>query len=94
MKEIIYTEHLILRLKLRKIPFDYSKMIYSSPEQSYYDVIEGNHIAIKKLKYNSRLRNMLIAYEVIDSEIRIITIHPITDDKINSRLVSGRWKNE
>lgn len=91
MVRIIYTEHLKLRLRVRKIPFNYPKNIFKSPEQKFFDVSEGNSIAIKKLYYNKKLRNMMIVYEKKNETIEIITIHPITDEKIINRVIKGRW---
>ena len=86
-----YTDHLKLRLRIRRIPEDCPKKIYENPEQKFFDNLEGNYIAIKKLHYNKKSRNMMIAYEIKDNEIEIITIHPITDEKIINRVLSGRW---
>jgi len=95
MINVKFTEHLKLRLKVRKIPEGYPNRIYGNPEQRFFDNIEGTFIAIKKLHYNKKLRNMMIAYEEKGNEIEIITIHPITDEKIINRIISGRWtKNE
>jgi len=95
MRDITYTEHLTLRLKIRKIPYEYPKEIFNNPEQKFYDIVEGTYIAIKKLKYNKKERNMMIAYEKEGNSIQIITIHPIKDEKIINRKISGRWiKNE
>jgi len=91
MPAIIYTPHLELRLKIRKIPQDYPKRIYEEPNQTFYDQVERNHIAIKKLKYNKKMRNTMIAYEKKNDTIEIITIHPITDEKIINRALNGRW---
>ena len=93
--EIIYTNHLKLRLKVREIPEDYPKLIYKNPEKKFFDNVEEAYISIKKLKYNNKLRNMMIAYEIKDEKIEIITIHPISDEKIKNRILTGRWiKNE
>ncbi|MBI4116275.1 hypothetical protein HY449_00860 [Candidatus Pacearchaeota archaeon] len=63
--------------------------------RNFFDKIERTHIAIKKLKYNDKLRNMMIAYEAYGERIEIVTIHPISDEKITNRLFNGRWiKNE
>lgn len=91
MVKIHYTEHLKLRLKIRKIPEDYPKKIYKNPEQIFFDNLERRFIAIKKLHYNKKLRNMMIAYKEKDGEIEIVTIHPITDEKIINRIISRRW---
>lgn len=89
--EITYTNHLILRLNIRRIPLGYPEIIYRYPQQKFFDNIEGNFIAIKKLKYNGKLRNMMIAYETKDEKIEIITIHPINDEKIRNRILTKRW---
>ncbi len=92
MPKLYYTNHLKLRLKLRKIPNNYPKIIYENPEQKFFDNIEKTKIAIKRLKYNNKLKNMMIAYEEKYDKDEIITIHPISDEKIMNRILSGRWK--
>lgn len=89
--EITYTDHLILRLNIRKIPREYPGIISRYPQQKFFDNIEGNYIAIKKLKYNGKLRNMMVAYDIKDGKIEIITIHPISDEKIRNRILTKRW---
>ena len=54
MLQIEYTDHLKLRLKIRKIQEDYPRRIYKNPEQTFYDNIEKTSIAIKKLYYNRK----------------------------------------
>lgn len=92
MSEIIYTDHLRLRLNIRKIPYEYPKIIYSDADQRFFDVLEGKDIAVKKLKYTRRIRNMMIAFEKKGNVVEIVTIHPISDEKILNRIMSGRWK--
>lgn len=92
MADIVYTDHLKLRLKIRKISYDYPNIIFNEPEQEFFDRVEENYIAIKKLKYSNKERNMMIAYEKKGSDIEIITIHPIKEEKIINRTISGRWK--
>ena len=95
MVKVEYTGHLKLRLKVRKIPGEYPQKIYESPEQRFFDNVEKTFIAIKRLHYNKKLRNMMIAYEEKEGKIEIVTIHPITDEKIVNRIMSKRWtKNE
>lgn len=95
MTNIIYTEHLKLRLKIRKIPYEYPEIIFNNPEQKFFDKVEETYIAIKKLVYNRKERNMMIAYEKNGNDVEIVTIHPIREEKIINRTISGRWiKNE
>jgi len=88
---IKYTEHLKRRLKFRNIPTNYPKEIYLNPEKRFYDITEDRNISIKKLRYNGKIRNMMIAYDLRPKHIEIVTIHPITDGKIDNRLSSKRW---
>jgi hypothetical protein len=91
MKVVKYTNHLKLKLKIRRFPKDYPSIIFQSPEQEYLDIVEKKRIAIKRLKYNKKIRNIMIAYEETNGEVEIITIHPISDEKILDRKLSGRW---
>ncbi|MBI2135957.1 hypothetical protein HYU06_02720 [Candidatus Woesearchaeota archaeon] len=91
MAIISYTDHLNLRLTVRKISYSYPRKIYEKPEQNYFDNTENNFISIKKLYYNKKVRNIMIAYEKTGNRVNIITIHPITDEKIINRLINGRW---
>jgi len=90
--EIVYTEHLKLRMKVREIPFDYPKKILEFPDKLFFDVLGGRKIAIKKLKYGGVFKNIMIAYDVCSDRIEIVTVHPISDEKILNRIISGRWK--
>ena len=95
MKKLIKTDHLSLRLKVRKIPEDYPEKIYLAPEQKYFDTVEKTNICIKRLRYNSKIRHMMIAFEETADLVRIITIHPIREESIINRVIRGRWmKNE
>ncbi len=89
--KIVYTDHLKLRLQIRKIPFEYPKIILENPENSFFDLSDNRRIAIKRLKYNGKLRDLMIAYDITDNRIEIITIHPISNEKIINRMMSGRW---
>lgn len=91
MVKFFYTEHLKLRLKVRHIPEEYPKKIYENPNQRFFDNLEKTFIAIKTLEYNKKLRNMMIAYEQKEGKIEIVTVHPITDEKIINRILSCRW---
>ena len=91
MVEVIYTDHLETRLKLRNIPKDYPKEIFLDPEQEFYDNTEDTYISIKKLFYNGKIRNMMIAYQKKRTVFQIITIHPISDEKIINRVINSRW---
>lgn len=93
--KIILRPHLKIRLKERRIPQNYPRKILTTPEVKYFDTLTGHLIAVKHLLYNEKLRPMAVAYDIIGSEIQIITIHPISEQEIKNRLIKIRWiKNE
>ncbi len=94
MKKIFYTPHLKLRLNVRKFPENYPRLVYKNPEMKFFDNLEKNKIAVKRLKYGNGIRNIMIAYEENKDKISIITIHPISDEKIINRTLSGRWTED
>ena len=89
--KITYTKHLEARLKARKIPKEYPKRIYLEPEHKFFDNLTETMIAIKKLYYNKKTRAMMIAYKEKQGKTSIITIHPITEEKIINRIINQRW---
>lgn len=91
MKKLVYTEHLKLRLRLREIPEGYPHAIFDNHERRYYDVLDRTWIYIKKLEYNGKIRNMIIACREESETVDVITIHPMTDEKIINRVLKGRW---
>lgn len=90
--KIVYSAHLKRRLKERKIPQSYPREIISNPEQEYIDNITNYRISVKKLFYAEKIRSMVVAYDIIESGIEVITIHPISDSEIKNKVKAGRWK--
>lgn len=94
MRRIVYTNHLKHRLRIRRIPDKYPRQIFHSPDQTFSDTLDRHSIAIKKLRYNRKDRNMMIAYTQKNSTVEIITIHPIAEEKIINRVICGRWTKQ
>lgn len=90
--KIVYRPHLTRRLQERNIPISYPKKIFQAREEEYFDTITKHRIAIKKLFYAGRLRNMAISYDIIGESAEIITIHPIKQSEIQNKIEVGRWE--
>lgn len=91
LMKIILRSHLKIRLDQRKIPQNYPRKIFSKPEAKYFDTFTFHLIVILSLSYNNKVRPISIAYDIIEEEIQIITVHPIKKQEISNRLKSGRW---
>ncbi len=92
MKKIIYSSHLLFRLKFREIPYSLPKEIYQTAKEQYFDKETFKRIAVKKVKFKNKLREMALVYEEIDERINLITIHPLKEYQKISRIKSGRWQ--
>lgn len=89
--KIILQPHLKIRLNQRKISPSFPKKILSKPDFNCFDSQTNHLIAVKKLEYNEKLRLMVVAYDIMGSEIQVITVHPIAEQEIDNKLRRGRW---
>ena len=63
MKKIVYSSHLILRLKLREIPYLLPKKIYQTSKEHYFDKETLKKVAVKKVRFKKKIRKMVVIYE-------------------------------
>jgi len=91
MKKIIYTEHLKFRMKVRNVQNDMPKKIIMTSTEKYFDIFTKHKIAIKKVEYNDKERDMMICYDEYEDKTEIVTIHPIGFHQKLQRIRSGRW---
>lgn len=90
--KILLSSHLKIRLKERKIPRDYPRKVLAKPDAQFVDIATNYKIAVKSLEYNFKIRPMVVVYDIIKSEIQVVTIHPISSKEIDNKLKKGRWK--
>ena len=89
--EVKYTAHLQWRLNIRSIPYELPRQIWEASNEHYMDTLTNHNIAIHKIKYNGKLREMAVSYDKKENSIEIITVHPIKSRQKNGRIHSGRW---
>jgi len=86
LKKIIYTPHLKFRLEKRGIRPDIPREIYQYSDEKYYDIATGHKIAISRLHYSGREREVMIAYDEFEERIEIVTVHLSNGLKSNTGL--------
>jgi hypothetical protein len=91
MKKIIYFPHLLLCLELREIPYSLPKKIYQTAKEYYFDKETFKRVAVKKVKFKNKLREMALIYEETNGQVNLITIHPLKEYQKVSRIKTGRW---
>lgn len=91
---VIYRPHLKRRIRERLIPYDYPRKVYQKAKLHFVDSLTGHYIAVSKMQYAGKLRNLVVSYDIINTNVEIITIHPISYREINKRLISKRWRKK
>jgi hypothetical protein len=87
---IVWTEYMKYRLKLRRYDLATVEHILRYSSDRYVDTVTGRLVAIGR---HVKLL-VMIPYEQKDRTLTPVTIHATSRQQINSRLRSGRFKNE
>jgi hypothetical protein len=91
LKKIFYTPHLEFRIEKRGIPHDIPKRIYQDSDEKYYDKVSGHNIAVSRLEYSGKEREVMISYDEFEDKIEIVTIHPLKWMQKQHRIKNRRW---
>lgn len=89
--KIVYSQHLISRLKLRKIPNGLAKKVYRNKEVELYDVIKRHYIALSKQELFGKMRLLVVVFDRFEDRIELITLYPTDEQEVNNRIKAGRW---
>ncbi|MBN1102225.1 MAG: hypothetical protein JXL84_02300 [Deltaproteobacteria bacterium] len=87
---IVWTEYMKYRLKLRSYDLATVEQILRYSSERYVDTVTGRLVAIGR---HVKLL-VMIPYERKGSTLTPVTIHATNRQQINSRLKSGRLRNE
>lgn len=90
--KITYTPHLNFRLKVRSIPLQLPKKIFIESKEHFYDTLTQHYVAVHKLRFLNKLREVAVTYDRKEKAIEIITIHPLKNYQKIARINSGRWR--
>lgn len=90
--QIKYSKHIETRLALRKIEYDLPQRIYENAEERFMDAETGHIIAVKKVIIYGKERDVMVAYEHKDADVKLLTIHPLKEGQKENRIQSGRWR--
>lgn len=85
------SEHLKLRIRVRKINKLLPQKIIKESNDIFYDNETGHWIAVREEKYAGKIRPMVAVFDKINSDIEIITVYPSDDREISTRVEKGRW---
>lgn len=86
-----YTDHLRVKMVIRGIPEGLPETVFREAESRFHDEVTDHFIAIKEALYAGKRRLIMVAYDIKDDVIEIITFHPIGRGQVEARVKSKRW---
>lgn len=92
--KITYTEHLVARLKLRKIPKSLARKVYVNREIELFDNLKNHHICLSRGKLFGKIRLLVVAYDKLEDRVELVTLYPSNEAEIENKIKSGRWTYE
>ena len=88
--QVIFTNHLLSRLKLRKIPKSLALKVYEQKEDALLDTVSKHYIGLSKQKLFSKIRLLVIAFDQFKDHVELVTLYPTTEREVNNKIKSGR----
>ena len=89
--EIIYRRHFGQRMREREFPDGFGEMLLRNADNYYYDTEEYTSIAVKKLHFKGRERDIALIFAVEGSAIAFISIFPLKAGELRRKIQSGKW---
>lgn len=90
--QIKYSKHIETRISLRKFEYDLPEKIYKNAEERYLDSETGHTIVVMKTLIYRKERDIMVAYKHEDTDVKLLTIHPLKEGQKENRIQSGRWR--
>ena len=91
IKKIIYTDHLLARINFRGVPKNLPAQIYRTADSYYFDAETNLFLAVKNVALGKNRRKFVLAFEIKDDIVHLVTIHPIKKNQ-EDRIKTGRWQ--
>ncbi|MFC1895191.1 hypothetical protein ACFL0Q_00805 [Thermodesulfobacteriota bacterium] len=79
-------------MALRKISHELPQQIYEGSNERYYDIETRHTVATMSVEIHGKLREVMVAYDIEEQTVRLLTIHPLKESQKENRLKSGRWR--
>jgi hypothetical protein len=89
--KIRFSQHFAERKRLRDVPNGLAETILREADGHYRNGISGWNIAVKRIAFQGKERDMALTYTVDRNEIVLITVHPLKEGQKNQRIENGRW---
>jgi hypothetical protein len=89
--KIRLSQHFDERKKLRSIPDGLAEIVLRQADEYFENGISGWFIAVKRIVFQGKDRDVALTYTITGNEIVLITIHPLKEGQKDQRVENGRW---
>jgi hypothetical protein len=90
--EIKLSDHLRQRLLLRSITEETVREVFLEADAKYQDEETSYLISVKRMRYEGKERDLMVASMERQDSVLLLTIHPLKAGQRENRIASGRWK--
>lgn len=90
--EISYLRHFVEQKALRDFPDGFAEELIREADNYYNDRLRGRFVAVKRVHFRGRERDIALAYEIEDNVIVFVTMTLLKEGQERNRVSSGRWE--
>jgi len=91
-EKIRYSKHFRERMRLRGVSERLAREIFYEAEVHFEDIQTQTLVAVKKIVFKGKERDMALIYRRTNDEVIFITLHPLKENQRENRVRSGRWR--
>jgi len=88
---VVSSKHFAARKELRSINDGMAETIITQANEHYSDTQTNYFVAVKRMEFQGKVRDMSLTYSISEGKIVLITLHPLKDGQRENRVRSGRW---
>jgi hypothetical protein len=66
--------------------------VYTESDETYYDNETGHRVATIVTLVYGKMREVMVAYDIEEKTVKLLTIHPLKEGRKENRVKSGRWR--
>jgi hypothetical protein len=77
---------------LRNIELGLAEEVFMNADSRFWDNESLMFVALKRVEYKGRERDIGVIYKKKDEDILFVTVHPLKEGQKENRITSGRWK--
>lgn len=92
--EIIYRPHFRLRMRQREFPDGFGEMLLRDADGYYYDTEESTSIAVKRVRFKGRERDIALVFSAESDATTFISIFPFKAGELRRKIQMGKWAQD